>query len=69
MARDLYLLSEDAKITSVKQGKTMDTKKIPSLKSMQPVTRIYKSKEEIKESKENPEVANIIAKTYDIFKG
>lgn len=69
MGEDLLMLSEDAKKVAAKQDKSIDPKKVPSPKSMQPLTRIYNSKKDIEKSKRNPELYNLIAKTYDIFKG
>ena len=50
-----------------KQDKQSNFKKIP-LKSLQPVTKIYKNKTEILKAKENPEVDFITKQLENIFK-
>ena len=85
MGRDLSILAEDtAKIALQKSASKIDHKKEKnekgmlafkgkkishSLKSLQPMTRIYKNKEEIKSAKEDPGMAHIMGKIKDIFEG
>ena len=55
-------------VNTIKQTAQEHFKSI-SLKSMQPVTKLYKNEKEIKKAQENPEMDFINKKVEDIFKG
>lgn len=62
---------EEEKKSQEKEGVTKKSAKEQfrgiSLKSLQPVTKMYKSEKEIKDSQENPEFDFITKKLEDIF--
>jgi len=55
-------------ISTGKEDAAAKFKKI-SLKSLQPVTKLYKNEDEIKQAKANPEVDFVAKRLEDIFKG
>ena len=59
---------ETEQVNTIKQTAQEHFKSI-SLKSMQPVTKLYKNEKEIKKAQENPEMDFINKKVEDIFKG
>jgi len=72
MAQDLGILAGDVEriIANKKEegsGKKEEDKKKMSMKSMQPVTRFHKNKEELIEAQKNPDLDFINSKIEDIF--
>jgi len=72
LAEDLGTLATDmGKIAAKRKeegGKEPDKKGL-SLKSIQPVTKIYKSKEDLESAKQNPDYDFIMKQLEKIFEG
>lgn len=70
-AKDGQIKGVENKDTSanVKKQNQQEQFRNISLKSLQPVTKMYKNEKEIKNAQENPELDFINKKLEDIFKG
>lgn len=76
MSEGITLLKEDIERASANHKNNIDKdgnklpkeeEKLMPMKSMQPMTRLYSSKDEIVRAKENPDMGFINGKIKDIF--